>query len=147
MNRSALLTEILAIASRASRHLLLVGEPGIGKSTLMLTATENLTAAGFTVLRAAPSSAERYTPYSVVADLFSTVDHSSIRVDPRHEALFEILAGDEPAFRVAPTLAAAIALESVLTELARTSAGSDLAGRRAVGRSRIHVDGGARLPA
>lgn len=118
MNRSALLTEIQTITSRPSRQLLLVGEPGIGKSTLMRTVADDLTAAGLTVLRAAPSFAERYTPHSVLADLFSTVDHSPLRGDTRHDALFEILAGDMSTSRAAPALAAAIALESVLAELA-----------------------------
>lgn len=121
MNWSTLQTEILGITSRPSRQLLLTGEPGIGKSTLIHTVADSLAAAGHTVLRAAPSFAERYTPYSVLADLLSNVAPTPLRSDTRHDALFEIVAGDAATSYAAPALAAAVALESVLAQMARTA--------------------------
>ena len=68
------ITTFLASASAVPSALLLEGEPGIGKTTLWLTATEQARDRGFRVLSARTAAAESVLAYTALADLFDCVN-------------------------------------------------------------------------
>ncbi len=66
--------EFLDEAAERSCGLLLVGEAGIGKTTIWSALTEEAVARGFDVLAARPSEAEQELAFSVLSDLFEQID-------------------------------------------------------------------------
>ena len=100
-------------------RILLIGEPGIGKSTLMDAAASRFVAAGMIVLRSSPSFAERHTAYSMLWDLLSELDLESIVGLPgEYRTILDIALGRQSTTAELPALATAVALESILVELA-----------------------------
>lgn len=67
-------TRFLASASAMPSALLIEGEPGIGKTTLWLSAVEQAHDRGFRVLSARAAAAESVLAYTALADLFDCVD-------------------------------------------------------------------------
>ncbi|KGJ71935.1 hypothetical protein GY21_18810 [Cryobacterium roopkundense] len=117
MPRIELLATIASLAERPSRRILVIGEPGVGKSTLVADAARQFTDTGVVVLRASPAFAERYTAYSMLWDLLARLDLSSLPSLPSEYRYFlQIALGQQPASTDLPSLAAAIALESILEE-------------------------------
>lgn len=69
---------LLVAAAEGSCALVLVGEPGIGKSTIWSAVVEEAEALGHRVLAARPSQAEAELPFAVLTDLFSRIDETAV---------------------------------------------------------------------
>jgi DNA-binding NarL/FixJ family response regulator len=110
-----------AVVAEGGARLLITGEAGMGKSTLLEAAAARLTAAGVLVLRASPSFAERHTTYSTLWDLLSGLDPASIgALQDEYRLILDVALGRRRADAELPALATAIALEGILTELSAT---------------------------
>ncbi|CAJ1499133.1 helix-turn-helix transcriptional regulator [[Mycobacterium] holstebronense] len=72
------LSDFLARIGDGPAGLLLEGEPGIGKTTLLLDATDQALTRGFQVMSARGSPAEVSYAYSAVADLLSGVGDATL---------------------------------------------------------------------
>ncbi|TFD92091.1 helix-turn-helix transcriptional regulator [Cryobacterium lactosi] len=122
MTRTQLLAEIVGLPHGRARQILVTGEAGMGKSTVIGDAAVGFARAGFIVLRAAPSFAERYTSYSMLWDLLAPLDWTSFTSVPaEYRSFLEIALGRRPAAAELPSLATAIAFEGILAEIsART---------------------------
>lgn len=68
------LRRVLDAAATRSQRLLVVGEPGIGKTTLLDRIVSDARAAGHRVLGARPARVERRLPFAVLADLVGAMD-------------------------------------------------------------------------
>lgn len=68
---------LLDAASSEPAALLLEGEPGIGKTTLWLTALDEARGRGFRVLSTRPTAAESVMAYTALADLLDSVAPSA----------------------------------------------------------------------
>jgi AAA ATPase-like protein len=77
----------LATAATEPAALIAEGEPGIGKTTLCLSATELAEERGFLVLSARPAEAESVLAYASLADLLSGVDSSVLTDLPTPQRL------------------------------------------------------------
>jgi DNA-binding CsgD family transcriptional regulator len=118
VNRTTIAAVIRGVAASASGRVLVTGEAGIGKSTLVDAAFGQLGAAGFTVLRASPAFAERYTAYSMLLDLLDGLDWDSVTGLPdEHRTILEIALGRAQSSTEIPTLATAVAVEGILAAL------------------------------
>jgi DNA-binding CsgD family transcriptional regulator len=118
LDRTAAAALIAALPESAEQRLLLVGEPGIGKSTLITAAATRFALDGSLVMRASPSFAERHTSYSMLWDLVGEID--LVRLDniaAEHRIILEIALGRRSATTEIPALATALAFESILREL------------------------------
>lgn len=97
----------LARGALAERHVLVVGEPGIGKTTVWRTLVDELRTAGADVLTAAPTEPEREFSYAVLADLcepcLTAVDELPA---PQRRALEQVLLLAETETPVDPHLVA-----------------------------------------
>jgi energy-coupling factor transporter ATP-binding protein EcfA2 len=110
-----------AVVAEGVARLLITGEAGMGKSTLLEAAAARMTAAGVLVLRASPSFAERHTTYSTLWDLLSGLDPASIgALQDEYRLILDVALGRRRADAELPALATAIALEGILTELSAT---------------------------
>jgi len=110
---------IAAVASRESSSILVTGEPGMGKSTLIDRSAADFVAVGVTVLRASPSFAERHTAYSTLWDLLGELDWESlVDLPDEYRVIVDIALGRQRSSSELPSLATAVALEGILTELA-----------------------------
>ncbi|WP_130179054.1 AAA family ATPase [Cryobacterium sp. SO1] len=118
MTRTLLLAEIAAMPHGQARQILVTGEAGMGKSTVIGEAAARFTAAGFIVLRATPSFAERHTSYSMLWDLLEPLDLSSFTSVPdEYRSFLQIAMGRQPAATELPSLATAIAFEGILADI------------------------------
>jgi DNA-binding CsgD family transcriptional regulator len=107
-----------SVPNTASQRVLLVGEPGIGKSTLVDAAAARFEASGALVLRASPSFAERHTAFSMLWDLLGDLDWNETADVPEHyRSILEVALGRTRTTTELPALATAIALENILGEL------------------------------
>lgn len=105
-----------------TKQLLVSGDAGMGKSTVIDAAASGLTAAGVTVLRAAPAFAERFTAYSTLWDLVAALDWASFTDVPDEYRIFlDIAMGRRRATTDLPALATAVALEAVLAEMSASA--------------------------
>ena len=80
-------TTFLATAATEPAALVAEGEPGIGKTTLCLSAIELAEERGFLVLSARPAEAESVLAYASLADLLSGVDSSVLTDLPTPQRL------------------------------------------------------------
>ena len=105
----------LDAAVQRSCGLLLVGEPGIGKTTIWTAVVDEAARRGFNVLVARPSEAEVELPFAVLADLLARVDDSVLAALPgaQRAALQQALRRSESDSTVDPT-AVALAVLGVL---------------------------------
>jgi DNA-binding CsgD family transcriptional regulator len=109
---------LIDAAGGGHTRMLIIGDPGIGKSTLIDAAAGRFGAAGVTVLRASPSFAERYTAYSMLWDLLNDLDwRAAAGLSDEYRTILEIALGRQRTTTELPTLATSIALESILLEL------------------------------
>src|SRR6266545_918234 len=99
--------------------LLLEGEPGIGKTTLVLAGIERARERGLQVYACAGSSSDARLAYAALADLYRDVDIEALQdlPPPQREALDAALLRAHPETEIDP-LAVATASLSVLEELA-----------------------------
>lgn len=79
--------ELLSCAQHGPAVLLVEGEAGIGKTTLLLEAADRARALGFAVLTAHGSPAELGYAYAAVADLLSGIDDALTDVLPLRQRL------------------------------------------------------------
>ena len=108
-----------SVSGADTTRVLIVGEPGIGKSTLIDAAAVRLEAVGTLVLRASPSFAERHTAFSMLWDLLGDLDWNTItRLPDEYRTILEIALGRTRSTTELPALATAVALENLLEELA-----------------------------
>ena len=77
----------LAAAASEPAGLVAEGEPGIGKTTLCLSAVELAEERGFQVLSARPAEAESVLAYASLADLLSGVGPSVLADLPTPQRL------------------------------------------------------------
>jgi hypothetical protein len=91
------LADVIDAAGEGNGRLIVIeGEPGIGKSTLVGAAIERARPAGLRVLRARASELERQYPYGIALGLFEPLVHDR-SVD--HEELFAgVAAAAQPLF-------------------------------------------------
>jgi DNA-binding CsgD family transcriptional regulator len=109
---------LIDAAGGGHTRMLIIGDPGIGKSTLLDAAAGRFGAAGVIVLRASPSFAERYTAYSMLWDLLNDLDwEAAAELSDEYRTILQIALGRQRTTTELPTLATAIALESILLEL------------------------------
>jgi DNA-binding CsgD family transcriptional regulator len=122
LNRTAAAALIAALPTSAHRRLLLVGEPGIGKSTLIAAAAAKFEASGSFVLQAGPSFAERHTSYSVLWELLGDLDLSALdSVAGERRTILEIALGGFPPSAELPALGISLSFERILRELSMHS--------------------------
>jgi len=75
-------SSFLEEAAERSRGLLLVGEPGIGKTTVWHTVVDRATDRGYDVLQARPSEAEAELAFAGLTDLLARVDDADVAALP-----------------------------------------------------------------
>lgn len=120
--RMDVLALLHSVSERKTRSLLVTGEAGMGKSTLILGAAADLAAAGSLILRATPSFAERHTSYSMLWDLLSDLDWRTITGFPeQYRTILEVALGHRRSTAELPALATAIALEAILKSLSSST--------------------------
>lgn len=118
LNRTAAAELIAALPASDTQRLLLSGEPGIGKSTLLTAATTRFALTGSLVLRASPTYAERHTSYSMLWDLLHNLDLAALaNIAVEHRTILEIALGRRSVSNEMPTLATAVSFEKILREL------------------------------
>ena len=123
LDRTAATALMAALPASDNDRLLLVGEPGIGKSTLIAAAVTRFALSGSLVLRSSPSFAERHTSYSMLWDLLGDLDLTVLDgIAGEHRTILEIALGRRPAATDMPALATAVSFEKILRELSRRSA-------------------------
>jgi len=122
LSRTAATALIAALPTSTNRRLLFVGEPGIGKTTLLAAAAENFAATGSLVLRASPKFAERNTSYSVLWELLHNLDHSALdSIAGEHHTIIEIALALGPPLTELPVLTSALSFEHMLRVLSAHS--------------------------
>ncbi|GAB2448606.1 DNA-binding CsgD family transcriptional regulator [Conyzicola lurida] len=118
LDRTTAAALIAALPASTDQRLLLVGEPGIGKSTLIAAAATRFSLSGSLVLRASPSFAERHTSYSMLWDLLGDLDLELLgSTAGEHRTILEIALGRRPAETEIPALATALSFESILRQI------------------------------
>ncbi|WP_162606541.1 helix-turn-helix transcriptional regulator [Jiangella asiatica] len=126
LGRDSLLSamqQLLGPSEELSGLLVLMGDPGIGKTTLWRAGLDIATDAGSTVLRCAPNAAEASLAYAALADLAAQVDPVLLDVlPPPQRWAFEqvLLQVDEPTSAI-DARAVGAALLSLLEELGDTA--------------------------
>jgi DNA-binding CsgD family transcriptional regulator len=100
--------------------LLVVGEPGIGKTTMLQEAVRLGESAGFHVLRCRPAEAEARLGFASLSDLLEPVDHSVISTlpDPQRQAVEAALLRSAAGSAETASRAVAAGLLSILRRLA-----------------------------
>ena len=85
--------EFLGEAATRSCGLILLGEAGIGKSTIWSAVVDEAHALGYHVLTARPSEAEAELPFAVLTDVFAAIDDDLLDElpDPQRLALDDAL--------------------------------------------------------
>jgi len=113
--RADIIADVLEIAGRPSKRILIEGEPGIGKSTLLDRAVRQLAEAGFRILRANPVYAEYGISYSTLWDLVAELDGGPGAPLPagRGRAL-DVALKHVPSDEAVSALAVAVAVEELL---------------------------------
>jgi DNA-binding CsgD family transcriptional regulator len=87
--------DFLDATADAPSALVIEGEPGIGKTTLWLTAIERARHRGFAVLSARGAATESVLAYSALADIFQDAGTDSIPLpEPQRLAVDRIILGD-----------------------------------------------------
>src|SRR2546427_2952471 len=102
----------LADASERSCGLLLVGEAGIGKTTIWSAVIDEAARRGYSVLTARPSEAETDLPFAALTDVFDRVDDRVLDELPpiQQTALEQALRRSTTVSAVDPTAVALAAL-------------------------------------
>jgi hypothetical protein len=101
----AAIEQFLDTLGEESRVLLVKGEPGIGKTTMVQGAARSARERGYMVLAAAPAESEMPLDFAGLADLLATVPSTLIRGLPRpqRDALFvSVLSSTAPTASSAP---------------------------------------------
>src|SRR6516165_582772 len=111
------LTDLLGNASAAGRSVVLIGDPGIGKSALLGAAMEQARGSGFRVLAATGVQSEAQLPFAGLHQLLRPVLVSADRLPPAHRTAllssFGLSAGPQP-----DLFLIALAAESLLAAVA-----------------------------
>lgn len=95
----------LARRALAERNVLVLGEPGIGKTTVWRAVADEMSGAGVRVLTASPAEAERDFSYAVLADLCEPcMDELHALPAPQCRALEQVLLLDDIEGSVDPHL-------------------------------------------
>ncbi|MDP3894546.1 LuxR family transcriptional regulator [Nocardioides sp.] len=103
--------------------LVLIGDPGIGKTTLWQAGLDIATAAGTTVLRCAPNAAEASLAYAALADLAAQIDPGLLDAlpTPQRRAFDQVLLRAREPTQAIDARAVGAALLSLLEELGTTA--------------------------
>lgn len=120
-DRSDIVARIGKVSEAVSRRILLLGESGMGKSTIVAEAASALRASGHWVLSANPSYAESGIAYSTLWDMLSTVDwESDARLSDDYRLFLRIALGAPEPHASLPPLAVSVAVEALLANLAES---------------------------
>ena len=107
-----------SVPGTETQRVLIVGEPGMGKSTLLDAAAARFESAGTSVLRASPSFAERHTAFSMLWDLLGDLDwNMTTQFADEYRMILDVALGRTRPTAELPALATAVALENLLGEL------------------------------
>lgn len=117
-HRAEILAQIADIASSSSRRILLVAEPGMGKSTIVDQAAATFETAGFRVLRVNPAYAEREIAYNALWDMLSTIDWENTPLREEYRIFLRVALGTAPPKETLPPLSVSVATEALLAHLA-----------------------------
>jgi DNA-binding CsgD family transcriptional regulator len=120
----AALERLLDDTASGPAALILEGEPGIGKTTLLDAARDLARARRFTVLTAQPAPAEIRLAHAGLADLLGTVETREIEALPgaqRHALDAALLRGDHGVHETLDRRAVAAAFLTLVEQLARTA--------------------------
>jgi len=115
--RSDILAQIAAIASSPSRRILLVADPGMGKSTILREAAANFESAGCVVLTVNPAYAEREIAYNALWDILSTVDWENTPLREEYRVFLRVALGASVQEEALPPLSVSVAVEALLAHL------------------------------
>lgn len=116
--RSDILTQIAGIASRPSHRILLCGDPGMGKSSILREAAAAFDNDGFRVLAVNPGYAERRIPYNALWDLLSTVDWENTPLHEEYRVFLRVVLGAGVPREALSPLSVSVAVEALLAHLA-----------------------------
>jgi len=118
LQRSGLLARIADVASTPSRRILLSGEPGMGKSTILREAAASFESAGYRVLTVNPAYAEREIAYNTLWDLLSSVDWESTTLHEDYRTFLQVALGGDASQGRMPPLSVSVAVEALFAHLA-----------------------------
>jgi ATP/maltotriose-dependent transcriptional regulator MalT len=115
--------DFLGLAAADPAALVIVGEAGIGKTTVWLEGLEQARERGFQVLAARPSAADSVLAYNALADLLAGVDEAiwTGLADPQRLAIERVLLRAKPGDRATDPRAVAAAFLSIVERLATAS--------------------------
>jgi DNA-binding CsgD family transcriptional regulator len=104
----------------ALKRLLLVGEPGVGKSTLWRAGVEDALSGGFAVLEASPAAAERSLSFAALGDLLTGLrEEIGGLPEPQRRALRVALVLEDPGEEPLQERHVAVALTELLRRCSR----------------------------
>lgn len=111
----------LAGVSDGARVLVIEGEPGMGKTTLWLSALESAASRSYRVLSARPTDAEATLGYAGIGDLLESAGEEALAPlpAPQRRALRVALLREEPEGRAPDPRTVAVAFLNALRGLAR----------------------------
>lgn len=116
--RSEILAKIAEVASSPSRRILLVGEPGMGKSMILAQAAVSFESAGYRVLTVNPAYAERKIAYNALWDILSTVDWENTPLQEEYRFFLRVALGGSALSTSLPPLSVSVAVEALFAHLA-----------------------------
>jgi AAA ATPase domain len=136
------------LEARPGTAIVLIGAPGIGKTTLWEHAVRSARDAGCCVLAARPTGGAAQLPFGGLIDLCDPVGEAELAIlpGPQRRALEEALMRAEPTADAEPVPAAALGVLGVVRGAGGARAGRDCRRRPALAGSTVGGGGGIPRP-